>query len=78
MTPAQFVPESEVTLDVQVFGHAPAVGGFVGPPIQNRLDVEVLPIEVNALLRDHPVHMFGEPLPRLVIAEVQQAALGAA
>ena len=46
----QGVPIGQIALDVQVLGHALAVGRVVAPPEVERVHVEILAVEVDALL----------------------------
>ena len=78
MMPEQFVPIGEVAGDVLDLGDALAVRGVVGAPEAERVHVEVLAVEVDALLVDQLVDVLGEPFPGLRIAEVQQSAVLAA
>ncbi len=72
---AQLVPEAQVALHVLVLGHALAVGGVMPAPVRQRVEVMVLAVQVNALLREHAVHMIGQPLTGRGVAQVQQAVL---
>ena len=47
-------------------------GGIVAPPAVERIDVEVLTVEVDALLGEELVDVVDEPIPGLGIAEVQE------
>jgi hypothetical protein len=76
--PPQFVPVRKVAGDVLILGDALAVGRVVGAPVAQGVRVEVLAIEVDALLGDQAVDVLDEPLPCLRVAEVQDAALLAA
>ncbi len=78
MAAAQLVPVRQVAADVVVLGDPLAVLGVVLPPQVQRVDVEVLAVEVDALRGDELVDVVGQPLAGLGVAEVEQAAVGAA
>ena len=62
MPPPQLVPVGQVAADVLVLRDALAVFGVGRAPEAQRVDVEVLAIEVDALLGQELVDVFGEPL----------------
>ena len=55
------------------FGDTLAVFRVVSAPEVQRVDVEILPVEVDALFSEELVNMVGQPLPRRRITQVQQA-----
>ena len=71
---AQFVPVAEVSLDVKVLGDPLPVGPVVCTPIRQRIDVEILAVEIDALRLDEAVEVRDGPALDFRIAEVQQAA----
>jgi len=58
---------------VLVLGDALPVRRVGRSPEGQRVDVEILPIEVDALLGQELVHVVGEPLPGRGVAQVQKA-----
>ena len=70
MPPPQFVPISQVAGDVADFRNTLAVGRVVRAPDVQRIEVEILPIQVNSLLRQQLVNVVGQPLERVGIAQV--------
>ena len=55
-----------------------AVVGVVGPPEPQRVDIVILAVEVDALLRQELIHMLGEPLAGFRLAQVQQSVVARA
>ena len=49
--------------------------GVGAAPVAERIDVEVLPVDVDALLCHELVDMIGKPLAALRVAQVQQSAV---
>ena len=70
----QGVPIGEVVLHVQVLGQALAVGRVVLPPERQRVHVEVLAVEADALFAQHAVGVVGEPMECLGFPQVQERA----
>ena len=52
MSPAKFIPIGQVSLDVQVLRYSLTVGRIVLAPEFQRVHVEILPVEIDALLAD--------------------------
>ena len=75
VAPAQLVPVSEVAFDVAHLRDALPVWGVIRPPIGQGIDIEILPVEINAFAPEHAIHMVGQPLARLGVAEVEQLLL---
>jgi len=48
---------------------------IIRAPIGQGIDVEILPVEINALAPEHAIHVVGQPLVRLHVAEVEQLLL---
>ena len=63
---AKRVPVSQVALHVEVLGDALAVGRIVLAPERERIHVEVLAIEIDALFAEHAIHVIGEPASSVV------------
>jgi len=71
----QFVPEGEVACNVVNFSQPLAVGAVIRAPVGQRIDVEVLAININPLAGQQAIDPLERPFPRLGIAQVQQPAL---
>jgi hypothetical protein len=78
MTAAQLVPVREVVHDVTDLGDALAVGLVVGSPGIERIHVEVLAVQIDALAVDEPIDMAGQPFEHRWLAQLEQSAAGAA
>jgi len=78
MTLAQLIPISEVPSQVLDFGDALAVRGIGAAPRVERVEIEVLAVQVDSLGVNQPVNVRGEPIPGVRVAKVQQPAVGAA
>jgi hypothetical protein len=74
MSPAQFIPKSQVSLDVPVLGESLAVGRIIGAPELERVHIEILAVEIDSLLADKAVHVIGKPLVGRGISQVEQLA----
>ena len=68
------VQEFEITLNVQVLGHPLPVGRVIVPPEDQRLNVEVQPVDVDAFLPDEAGEQLHGPLPGVRISEIDQSA----
>ena len=75
MAGAQLVPHRIQPFDVADLRDALAVGRVGLAPEGQRIDVEVVPIHVQAELADLPRQEVGEPAPGDRIAELKQAVL---
>ena len=78
MAATQFIPIGQVAGDMVVLCDALAVLGVVLLPEAQRVDVEVLAVQVDALLGDEPIDVLGQPLADFGVAQVEQAAALAA
>ena len=74
----QFIPESQIARDVFDLGDALAIRTVVGAPAGQRVEVEVLAIDINALAGQQTVNPREGPLPCVGIAQVQEPAAFAA
>ena len=74
----QFVPVGQVAGGVPVFGNALPVRAVGAAPVTERVDVEILPVDVHALALNQAVDAIDNPLPGVAVAEVHQAAAAAA
>ena len=59
-------------------GDSLPVGRIVAPPIVQRVHVEILPIQVDALPGEQRIDMLDEPTPGCRDAEIQESTLFAA
>ena len=73
MAAAQFIPIGQIAADVLVLGDPLTVLCIVGPPGAERVDVEILPVQIDALLGDELIHAVDDPVPGFGIAEVHHA-----
>ncbi len=55
------VPEGQVAFHVADLGDALPVVGIIGPPEAERVDIEVLAVQVNPLFGQESVNVVGEP-----------------
>ena len=55
-----------------VFRHPLAIGRIVGPPMLERIHIEILTIEIDPLFRECFVDMVGQPPERFRVAKIQQ------
>ena len=69
----QFVPHPIEPFDVADLGHALAVGRVGRLPERQRVDVEVVAVDVDAPVADALGEIVGKPLPGGRVAEVEQA-----
>ena len=68
----QLVPERQVALDVADLGNSLPVHRIAFSPDPERIEIEILTVQVNALLGEELIDVVGEPLAGLGVAEVQQ------
>ena len=61
MSSPPLVPEGQVPFNVADLCDALPVFGIVGPPEAERIDVEVLAVQVNPLFGQESVNVVGEP-----------------
>ena len=72
-----FVPVGENAGAVALLGHAQSAGffGILMEPVVQRVDVEVLAVEVDALGLDEVADMLGHPLSGFLVGEVEDVAV---
>jgi len=73
MPTQQFIPVGQIPRDMLVLCNALAVVRVVAPPVGQRVYIEILSIEIDALARDQLVHMVYQPLPGRGVAQVEQS-----
>ncbi|OPZ96037.1 MAG: hypothetical protein BWY71_02044 [Planctomycetes bacterium ADurb.Bin412] len=76
MTLAQFIPVRQIPHYILVLRYALAILGIIFLPEGKRIDIVILPVEVNSLFRNDVADMIDHPIQRLRIAHVQHSALG--
>jgi len=74
MPPPQLVPEGQISHHVVNLGDALPVRGVVLAPEPERLDVEVLPVDVDAVVGEELVDVIDQPIPGVAVPQVQEAA----
>ncbi len=74
----QFIPHGVVAFNITNFADALAVGRIVAPPEIERVDVEIVAIDVHAELGDALREQIGQPSPRGRVAKVIEPAFFAA
>jgi len=70
--PQEFVPEGKITRDVPDLGDALTVGGVRVAPMGQRIHVEILPVEIDALAGQKGIGMVHKPPPRVGVAEIEE------
>ncbi len=74
--PAQLAPEAQVAFDIADLGDTLPVRRVVLPPAVQRIDVEILPVEIDALFAQDAADMLEQPVKSLRIAEIEQTGAG--
>ena len=64
MSVSQFIPHGVQSFNMTDLGHPPAVWFIGGEPVFDGVEVEVLPIDIDAHLTDHARDGVGHPLAR--------------
>ena len=72
---SKLVPVGQVTGDVSDLGDALPILGVRAAPVAQRVDVEVLTIDVDAFAHDQAVDAIDDPLPGVAVAEIHQPAV---
>ena len=68
MSPDEFVPIGQIPFNMADFGNALPVFRVVGPPERQRVNIEVLPVQVYALFGKQGVDVIHEPRPGFLVA----------
>jgi hypothetical protein len=75
MSATQFIPVSQITLNVEVLRHPLPVGRIRRSPEAEGINVEILTIEIDALVSQKRVDMLRQPIPGLRVSQVKQPSV---